>query len=157
MVPCSRAELGSYCRHEASSPLGAASWQLYEESATDAMLWLGVTFREQMGVNFKLSGERAAASSWQWGWPAWCLIKRHVDLSEAPGGAETRSHLTAGESEPSHYGPNLSICMRAFLSFYRGYKKKGICRAFVQEKYALRKLSVRDECGRVNVAYWKTC
>lgn len=26
------------------------------------------------------------------------MIKRHVDLSEAPGGAETRSHLTGRES-----------------------------------------------------------
>lgn len=42
------------------------------------------------------------------------MIKRHVDLSEAPGGAETRSHLTACESEASHYGPNLSIYSGAF-------------------------------------------
>ncbi len=48
------------------------------------------------------------------------MIKRHVDLSEAPGGAETRSHLTARESEPSHYGLNLSIYPGAFSLLFTG-------------------------------------
>lgn len=136
----------------ASTAIKSTSRQLYV-SITAAILWLGVTFMEQMGVNFKLSGERAAASGWQWGWPAWCLIKRHVDLSEAPGGAETRSHLTACESEPSHYGPNLSIYPGAF--FYLVRREKIKCHGFVEETHALRKTPLKGKCRRVNVEYWK--
>lgn len=97
-----------------------------------AILRLGVSLREQMGVNFKLSRERTAAPSWQWGWPAWCLIKRHVDLCEAPGGTEMRAHLTASKSELSHYGPNLSICSGAFSLICRS---KPESHGFVEEEY----------------------
>lgn len=81
-------------------------WNLPHDSFmrawTDTILRLGVTTREQMGLNFKLGREassgiqltasKALPDVW---------LRGELTFPTAPGGAETRSHLTASSLRPS--------------------------------------------------------